>query len=140
MERRQGRTLFTVKGLNAEVEDRWFISYSWRVPTMVERVVPPKVAMFVWQLQRGRIATKQNLLSRGVLQEDEGVCVFCLQSIEDCSHLFLHCHRVWLLWMVLMAREGVMWVIPRSVEGFLLEWSHVRAKSDSLLWDLVPYI
>jgi len=49
--------------------------------------VPLKVVLFAW-----RLTTKDNLLCRGVIDDDSRMCVGGYGSLETSSHLFLHCN------------------------------------------------
>jgi hypothetical protein len=47
-----------------------------------------KVIVFSWQTLFGRIPTRANLLTRGIIQEDEGeLCSACAEFRETKNHL-----------------------------------------------------
>ncbi|XWS10694.1 hypothetical protein CRYUN_Cryun38cG0019500 [Craigia yunnanensis] len=50
--------------------------------------VPPKLEVFCWQLLRGRIAVKDQLARRGLLDWNKTGCIFCKVDIESVGHLF----------------------------------------------------
>ncbi|XWS32576.1 hypothetical protein CRYUN_Cryun22dG0001300 [Craigia yunnanensis] len=54
-------------------------------------LAPPKVEAFCWQLMRGRIATKDQLACRGLLDWSRAVCTFCKSVCESSRHLFFAC-------------------------------------------------
>lgn len=61
--------------------------------------VPHKMSVFCWQTVLGKIATKKNLLKRGIdLSIEEQGCVFCIQATESHRHLFLSCNITNILW------------------------------------------
>jgi hypothetical protein len=53
--------------------------------------VPSKIKVFGWRLLLQRLPTREALHNRGILNNHFDLsCVFCLQHIEDCAHLFFH--------------------------------------------------
>lgn len=49
--------------------------------------IPLKVVIFAWRLLRNRLPTKDNLIRRGVINNDSIMC----GSSETFNHVFLHC-------------------------------------------------
>lgn len=131
--------LFTVKGYCCVLEDKLFRVASWTVPKQLKKMLPSKFALFMWQLQRDRVATKAALMARGIVLPDGGLCSLCVEMVETAEHLFLHCHQVWVVWCSFLAREEVCWVMPRTVCALLLEWGEVRKRIDKTVWELLPY-
>ncbi|XP_057418742.1 uncharacterized protein LOC130712948 [Lotus japonicus] len=99
--------LFSVKGLCKWIEDKVNEGEQWALPSQVKKIVPPKVGLLFWQGCYNKIACKQNLLSRGVSLEDNGLCSLCSQAPETANHLFLHCLLSWSMWSDIVKREGV---------------------------------
>ena len=62
-------------------------------------LAPPKVEIFCWQLMRGRIAVKEQLARRGLLDWDKVVCTFCRAEVETIGHLFFSCKPSWMVWI-----------------------------------------
>lgn len=61
--------------------------------------VPSKVLVLTWQLVKGRLPTKMNLLRRGIgLLSEEQCCIFCKTAAENENHLFLSCDMIYNLW------------------------------------------
>ena len=60
---------------------------------------PPKVEVFCWQLMRGRIATKDQLLKKGLLDGNLDICTFCKADSESIGHLFFLYAFSWQIWM-----------------------------------------
>ncbi|KAJ9537397.1 hypothetical protein OSB04_030130 [Centaurea solstitialis] len=68
--------------------------------------LPSKVNIHLWRVSLNRLATRDNLLKRGVvLSSDE--CPFCLTTAEGLEHLFVNCSttkivsahlKEWLAW------------------------------------------
>lgn len=90
--------VYSVKGLCNVLEEKWFCEAGWVVPRLLSKFLPTKVTTFMWQLQRNRVATKDNLMEKGISLPDNGICGLCMLSVESSSHLFLHCSEVWALW------------------------------------------
>lgn len=130
---------FSVKGFCAAVEERIFGEKSWLVPKRVRKLVPPKVVLFTWQLMESKIAVKHSLIRRGILIENGGLCEICGLEGESENHLMIHCHKIWGLWSAILAREEVLFCIPLSTQALLAEWPSLRAKSDPILWETIPY-
>jgi hypothetical protein len=54
-------------------------------------LVPSKVSGLVWMVLHDRVPTRDNLFRRKIIMEiGECRCVFCGESIENVSHLFLY--------------------------------------------------
>jgi hypothetical protein len=69
----------------------------WKCPT------PSKVSGFIWQLLHGRIPTRNNLISRHVLNPDgDTTCVICGEAEETELHLFLYCEIAMLVWLKIL--------------------------------------
>ncbi|XP_057426183.1 uncharacterized protein LOC130719582 [Lotus japonicus] len=131
--------MFSVKSLCAVVEARWFSEDGWSVPKSLRPILPSKIALFLWQVQKNRVATKENLRRRGVALEEGATCVLCLGAPETVAHLFLHCPKVWQLWVSVLHREGVWWGVSESIQACLAEWGSLRRSTARILWDLIPY-
>ncbi|XWS29781.1 hypothetical protein CRYUN_Cryun24cG0059800 [Craigia yunnanensis] len=58
-------------------------------------LTPPKVEVFVWQVMRERIATKDQLVRRGLMDKSLAMCAFCNTKTESVDHLFFSCHFSW---------------------------------------------
>ncbi|XP_057452728.1 uncharacterized protein LOC130744569 [Lotus japonicus] len=131
--------LYSVKSMCAVVEARWFTEEGWSVPQFLRPILPSKIALFLWQVQKNRITSKENLEQRGVVLENGASCIFCLSTTETVAHLFLHCPQIWMLWTTVLQREGIMWSIPESVSTLLAEWSQLRKNTSRILWEMIPY-
>ncbi|XP_058741729.1 uncharacterized protein LOC131614118 [Vicia villosa] len=61
--------------------------------------VPSKILFFCWRFIHNRIATKENLVRRGILNDvGDSLCVLCYSEEETLAHLFSDCEvskRVW---------------------------------------------
>ncbi|GKV50258.1 hypothetical protein SLEP1_g56970 [Rubroshorea leprosula] len=58
-------------------------------------VLPSKISAFNWQLLLDRIPTKMNLMTRGIIKDNQDCkCGLCGEEEEDTKHLFLECSMV----------------------------------------------
>jgi hypothetical protein len=58
-----------------------------------QKQVPLKVNLFAWRLIRNRLPTKDNLVLRRVLLQDDNIWVRGCVSLDPAEHLFLGCDR-----------------------------------------------
>jgi hypothetical protein len=116
---------------------------------------PAKVVAFSWQLLYDRLPTKDNLMARGVLQQNlVGSCVWCGHYLESSKYLFLHCNKTIRVWYAVCKWLGVVIVMPPDImtlfdyfcgsvrnkkakNGFLLIWHTVlwslwKARNDEI--------
>jgi len=83
---------------------------NWKSPA------PSKVVVFTWKLLHDRIPTKRNLAIRNSLPSDSSLeCVWCNNSVEDSTHLFLHCEGVSMVWCKLMEWVEFNFLIPPNL-------------------------
>jgi len=86
--------------------------------------VPLKVVLFAWRLFRERLPTKDNLLYRGVIDQDSRMCVADCGSVESSQHLFLHCHFFGSVWPFIYSWLGVSTTIPFYVSDHFNQFSY----------------
>ncbi|XP_058757659.1 uncharacterized protein LOC131630931 [Vicia villosa] len=68
--------------------------------------VPSKILVFGWRFIHNRLATKDQLVRRGVLVEgSESLCSMCKEKEEDILHLFFKCDSSCSIW-----RRVYMWL------------------------------
>lgn len=84
--------------------------------------IPSKVLAFTWQLFKGRLPTKMNLLRRGVLLAlEEQRCVFCNRSAENEDHLFVSCDFSFELWNRVYGWMNCYGAQPGSIQQHFLQ-------------------
>jgi hypothetical protein len=101
--------------------------------------VPSKVCAFSWQLLLDRIQTKDNLLKRRIIQEQQGQCVTCGLVRETALHLFLHCNLAAKIWYDIMRWIGFVIILPHNLASSMAMLIHcARNKKEkvglSLIW------
>ncbi|XVE48894.1 hypothetical protein DITRI_Ditri01bG0038300 [Diplodiscus trichospermus] len=67
-------------------------------------LVPTKVEVFFWQVVLGKIAVKEQLAMRGLLNGSNIDCTLCGREIESANHLFFTCQ--------MMNRPLTSWIPP----------------------------
>jgi hypothetical protein len=75
--------------------------------------LPSKVLVFGWRLLLERLPTKGALHRRGILtNNNELLCNFCSQQVEDCEHLFFNCTVITSVWELIY-----QWIGRRVITG-----------------------
>ena len=59
--------------------------------------IPPTALSFAWRLLWDRLPSKENLIRRQIVLQND-LCPFCQSQVESASHLFFTCHKVMPLW------------------------------------------
>jgi len=77
--------------------------------------VPLKVVLFAWGLFRDSLPTKDNLLRRGVIDNESRECVAGCGLVESSDHLFLHCNISGFVWHFIYRWMGISVVVPLSI-------------------------
>ncbi|XP_028071521.1 uncharacterized protein LOC114273902 [Camellia sinensis] len=84
--------------------------------------LPPKVQFFGWLAWRNKVKTLVFLQQLGILDRDSStLCTFCKSQQESIEHVLIFCPMVWRVWSELLQWWGVVWVVPRSIQG-LFQW------------------
>ncbi|XP_058761560.1 uncharacterized protein LOC131634951 [Vicia villosa] len=105
------------------------IDFLWRIKS------PPNILHFGWRILLNRLATKDQLLKRGMLMEDgDSACVFCHSEEENLHHLLGGCKVLSCLW-----RKVFEWLGPfgnvglEDFEGFFDNFEKVKAISKRMI-------
>jgi hypothetical protein len=122
----EGGAAFTVKSTYHTVSDlsaadcviaQWFMpifTAIWKCPA------PSKVSGFVWQLLHGRIATRNNLVARQIMDARGDVsCALCGEEKETEFHLFLYCEIAMLVWIEIFNWLNVPFGLPHNLFSLL---------------------
>jgi len=91
--------------------------------------IPLKVVIFVWHLFRNRLATRDNLLRRGVINNDSQLRVGGCGSLQTTSHLFSHCSIFGMVWHFIDRWLGIFAVAPHCVEDRFSQFSFLGGGS-----------
>jgi len=90
-----------------------------------QKYVPLKVVVFAWRLFRNRLATKDNLFRRGVINNNSCLYVSGCGSLENVNHLFLHCSFFGAVWCHIMRWVGFSMVTPFAISDHCTQFSFV---------------
>ena len=89
------------------------------------KYVPLKVSLFAWRLLRNWLPTKDNLVWRCALQQDDNQCVGGCGLEEIAGHLFLGCDIFGSLWSCASRWLGITFVTSNGVRDHLLQFGHL---------------
>jgi len=87
------------------------------------KLTPLKVQLFLWLVVQDNVTTRDFLFWHDYLTLQESRCAFCNKSLESSSHLFIHCHFTWNIWMKLLFNQGFCSVFPKYVDDMCYQWS-----------------
>ncbi|KAK2429612.1 hypothetical protein QL285_028036 [Trifolium repens] len=102
--------------------------------------VPLKVSIFAWRLQRDRLPTKTNLVTRGILSAAAHSCVSGCGEVESAHHLFLTCSTFGPIWPLVHAWIGIPLVEHASLRDHFVQFtssaggSRARRSFLQLIW------
>ena len=81
---------------------------------------PTKVGFFAWKTSWGKVLTLDQLKRRG--WSIANGCFVCCAEEELLNYILIHCLKARVLWELVFAMFGVMWVLPLSARDTLLGW------------------
>ena len=136
---KQGSRLFTCRSLFQSLIDKptytsvKLYNFIWKIS------IPNKVRVFCWLLILKKLNTQDLLQKRQpYLSISPSWCVVCKKDCESINHLFLHCPMVYRVWIAVIQKFKVSWVLPQDVNQLIEEAFMVgRDKRTKLLWSLV---
>ncbi|KAH1265731.1 putative ribonuclease H protein [Glycine max] len=98
--------------------------------------VPPRALSFAWRLLWDRLPTKENLIRRQVVIEND-LCTFCQSQVESASHLFFTCKNVMPMWWEfnsLVKEDRVMHCRPG--DNFSQHFSLAGSRDSNRKWKI----
>lgn len=110
------------------------------------KAVPLKVNIFVWRLFLNRLATKDNLYRRRVLDGDNVMCSTMCGGEEDRDHLFFRCDFYGRLWLLVSEWIGIATVSHGDAFshsdhfGNLGGFSHRSKTAFAIIWIAVLFV
>ncbi|KAF1870601.1 hypothetical protein Lal_00025902, partial [Lupinus albus] len=106
--------------------------------------VPLKVITFVWRPFQDRIPTKNVLLKRGVLLNNNGgsFCAFYNEFSESTNHLFSSCKFTYSVWQHLHKWLNIIVALPLTpLKHFTYHFGMVKnARNDLVFNNVIPSI
>jgi len=91
--------------------------------------VPLKVSVFVWRLFRNRLPTKDKLIRRMVLRQDDNNCVGGCGSPETAVHFILRHDTFGSLWHLIYKWVGISFISPDLVTDHFHHFGHLTGLS-----------
>ena len=88
---------FTVKDLSRMVESKVLHVDSGGQETILNKLVPKKVNIFVWRALKGRLPVCDALDRRGI-DLDSVLCPSCNNGVETCAHCLTTCGLAMSVW------------------------------------------
>jgi len=68
------------------------------VGTVWKKIAPPKVEFMLWLTLLGRLNTRDMLVKKGMLPQQDNWCGFCAEQPETIDHLLFQCQISWQVW------------------------------------------
>ncbi|XP_058755612.1 uncharacterized protein LOC131628815 [Vicia villosa] len=103
--------------------------------------VPFQIKAFGWRLLHDRLATKNNLLIRGIIHSLSNLfCPFCLESEESLYHLLSSCHVSREVWSRVASWAGFVNTNKDTIGQHFLVWveffkkKKVRSGNEGIVW------
>ncbi|EOY27006.1 Uncharacterized protein TCM_028962 [Theobroma cacao] len=126
-----GRTIMVLQ--RDRVEDR-----TWR--NIWKNLMPYRIEIFCWQVLHERVAVKQELAKKNLIDQEAAVCGLFKNESELVRHLFFHCLEVWHVWMRWCSEWGVTWVVLEDLVISFNTWNAgpVR-KGEFKIWCMAFY-
>ena len=122
--------IFSVKSLYSALDSRSAVQFPKGI--IWSPCVPTKVGFFAWEASWGKMLTLDQLKKRGWTLANR--CFLCCVEEES-----IDCTKARVLWELLFALFGVMWVLPYSVRDTFLGWhSTFMGKKCSKVWMAAP--
>ncbi|CAN1344297.1 Putative ribonuclease H protein At1g65750 [Linum perenne] len=91
------------------------------------RLVPTKVAGFIWQVAHERVSTIDNLIRRGMMIPNR--CAMCGKDAESITHLFRECSFASQVWFRFSSRLSVFGPFPLSTQDWFWAWKGMNCSS-----------
>ena len=92
---------------------------------------------FAWKASWGKALTLDQLKRRGWSLANR--CFLCLVEEESINHILIHYTKIRVLWELIFALFGVMWVLQSFVRETLLGWhGSFVGKKRKKVWKIAP--
>ncbi|XP_056690230.1 uncharacterized protein [Spinacia oleracea] len=129
---------FSVKSATWIAHGLPFSSHTWNYNWIWSLDVPPKIAIFIWQICHNSIPVRSTLQKRNILPFD--VCPLCDTYVETMNHLFIQCPSSKLLWDLQLTKHWLDYFITSHdlLENLTLlrKYPSALCKFTFLIWSL----
>ncbi|RHN73183.1 putative transcription regulator mTERF family [Medicago truncatula] len=115
---------YTVRGVYHMLMRQEIHSYDVTADAPWHKSVPLKVSICAWRLFHNRWPTKDNLVRRGVITNENQLCVSGCGEQETIDHLIIHCTIFGDLWKHIKSWIGVYSVDPQQVTDHFYQFVH----------------
>ena len=92
--------------------------------------VPPRVQFTVWLALLRKLHTRDRLVRRNVLNEDQNICPICHREAETDAHLLLQCQYTRPVWVEAMQVWRVEMILPNDPPTLFKMWldTHIKGR------------
>ena len=126
---------FSVKSLYSALELRYAVPFLRSI--IWSSCVPTKVGFFPREASWGKVLTLDQLKRRE--WSIPNTCFLCCAEEVSIDHILIHCIKAKVLWELLFALFGVMWVLHLSIRDTLLGWhDSFMGKKCRKVWRVAP--
>lgn len=101
------------------------------IKSIWNKLVPPRVKIFVWKFAHCALPTKANFLLRNIpISSLDYNCALCNNSLESQEHLFLHCCKTKEVWNRVLQWWQLPFTFPESCIFLLDQISSATTSKD----------
>ncbi|XP_071707923.1 uncharacterized protein [Rutidosis leptorrhynchoides] len=101
-----GSGLFSTKSLTKVIMGKCLSQTTNNTPTLRNRLVPLKVAVFIWRARRNRLPVLSELDKRGI-DLHSVLCPLCEEAVEKVDHALFSCKKVQEIWVKVFKWWGI---------------------------------
>jgi len=90
----------------------------------------------MWLALHGKLNTKEMLWKKGLLQEDQISCSFCLAQTENLNHILMTCPVSWKTWCSIAKNMDQVLTMPDTFRKHYEDWMARRWRNTTIkkLW------
>lgn len=93
------------------------------------------MTLLLWFAVKNRVTSKVFLTKRNIIPGSSTLCSIWKLLQEDANHIFIHCHKTFLLWSSLLSWWGCYFCAPDSLDDLIHQWNRlVKGKIQNKFW------